>query len=168
MKTIAVIKLNRGAWIDYRDKLIQKFKAEGSLDTYSDDFVRTHDATYWGKIIPVTASFLDPLLGFEGRCEGSDLVKFMKTVMAKIEQEYNSEKIDLAIQPAGVIATPPTPTPTPNPIPQGIAVPVAIEKPATPGPVPTQNPPQTPNSAPGTGDKPENGQIPTNGAEGKE
>lgn len=78
-KTIAVVKLNRGAWMEFREQLIARFNEEKCLDTYSDEFVRKTDGTtYVVKIIPVHPNFLDPLVGFEGACDAADMDRFIQ------------------------------------------------------------------------------------------
>lgn len=86
MKTIAVVKLNKGAWLDYRENLIQEHKSKGTLVSYSDENVITSDVTYVVKIIPVNTNFLDPLLGFEGNADVTDLLTFINSVYARIHQ----------------------------------------------------------------------------------
>lgn len=84
-KTVAIVKLNRGAWEAYREELITKFKAEGTLDTYSDEMVRTKDTTYLVKIVKVDPYLLDPILGFEGRCDVTDLKRFLDHQMEQLK-----------------------------------------------------------------------------------
>lgn len=88
MKTIAVVKLNRGAWMDYREQLIRKHRMDGSLVSYSDENLVTNDTTYLVKIIPVNVNFLDPLIGFEGNADALDMLTFINSVRDKLLKDY--------------------------------------------------------------------------------
>lgn len=90
-KTIAIAKLNRASWEAYRDELIVKFRAAGTLETYSDDMVRTNDTTYVVKYVKVDPYLLDPLLGFEGRCDAKDLKTFMDRQMEQLKSYLEVE-----------------------------------------------------------------------------
>lgn len=88
MQTKAIVKLNQGSWFEHREKLIQQFKAEGTLDTYSDEWVRTKDTIYKVIIIPVNSNFLDPLIGFEGMADASDLLRFIDNARNTLLKDY--------------------------------------------------------------------------------
>ena len=108
-KTVAIVKLNRGAGEAYRDELIAKFRAEGTLDTYSDEMVRTNDTTYLVKIVKVDPYLLDPILGFEGRCDVTDLKRFLDKQMEQLKP-YLPTEVSTTPDPekeTGTVATPP-------------------------------------------------------------
>lgn len=93
-KTIAILKLNRGAWMEFREKLIARFTEEKSLDTYSDEFVRKTDGTtYVVKIITVHPNFLDPLIGFENACDATDMQRFINKVQDQL-REYTTLRVN--------------------------------------------------------------------------